>query len=81
MEVVLSPEFERFVKEQVETGQFASPSEVFEAGLTSLMFDNETEEDPEEIAALEASERQIAAGETVPLKDLIAEFRRDGLIE
>ncbi len=80
MEVVLSPELERFVLEQIETGQFASPSEVFEAGLTSLMFDDD-EEDPEEIAALEASERQIAAGETIPLKDVIAEFRRDGIIE
>ena len=36
MNVVLSPEMERFVQEKVKTGQFRSPSEVIDSALTVL---------------------------------------------
>jgi putative addiction module CopG family antidote len=39
MEVAISPELERFVQEQIETGRFASPAEVFEASLRQLMLE------------------------------------------
>jgi putative addiction module CopG family antidote len=73
MNVVISPELERFVQEQVETGRFASPSEVFEAGLARLMLDGEFDE--EDLRAFEEAERQIAAGETVDLKMVRAEYK------
>jgi putative addiction module CopG family antidote len=73
MEVAISPEMEKFVQDQVKSGHFASPTEVFEASLRQMMLDVEFD-DEEEIKALEEAERQIAAGETFTLEEVRREF-------
>lgn len=67
MHVALKPELEKFVKDQVKAGRFASDNEVLEAGLARLMLDPPPDElDAEDLAAIEESEQQIARGETRP---------------
>jgi len=84
MSIELSPEIERYVKEQVESGRFASATEVLEAGVARLRDDENWGvdfDDEDEIKALEEAERQIAAGETLDFKQVAAELRREFLGE
>jgi len=82
MNVVLTPELERFVQDQVQSGRFASPEEVLEAGLARLMLDPAPDElDEEDLAAIQESEEQIARGEVIDWKEASAMLRRKYLGE
>jgi putative addiction module CopG family antidote len=82
MNVSLKPELERFVEEQVKTGQFATQSEVLEAGLARLMLDpmpGQDDLDADDLADIERSEEQIARGKDLDWKDVSARLRREYL--
>jgi len=82
MNVVLTPELERFVQDQVQSGRFASPEEVLEAGLARLMLDPAPDElGEEDLAAIQESEEQIARGEVIDWKEASAMLRRKYLGE
>jgi putative addiction module CopG family antidote len=77
MDVPLKPELQRFVEEQVKSGQFSSPAEVIEAGLARLMLDPPADElDAETLAAIEAADAQIDRGEGIPLDEAFQRLRR-----
>jgi Arc/MetJ-type ribon-helix-helix transcriptional regulator len=79
MNVPLKPALEQFVEDQVKAGRFASKVEVLEAGLARLMLDpppGDEEIDPQELADIAQSEREIAAGHVVDWKELSARLRR-----
>jgi Arc/MetJ-type ribon-helix-helix transcriptional regulator len=72
MEVSISPEMERIVQDLIEFGGFASPVEVFEAGIRQLIsVDEFTEQD---LADLDEAEKDIAAGYTFTLEEVRREF-------
>jgi Arc/MetJ-type ribon-helix-helix transcriptional regulator len=77
MDVQLSkPELEKFVDELVKSGQFASPTEVIEAGLARLMLDPAPEDlDEETRAAIDQAEGEFERGEDRSFKEFAAEFR------
>ena len=82
MNVALTPELERFVQDQVQSGRFASPEEVLEAGLARLMLDPAPDElDEEDLAAIQESEEQIARGEDMDWNEASAILRRKYLGE
>jgi antitoxin ParD1/3/4 len=57
MQVLLTPELERFVAEKVASGRFTSMADVVAAALSLLK-----EQDDLEVAELEDLKRQIAVG-------------------
>ena len=64
MDLRLTPELERFVDRKVKSGQFASASEVVEAGLARLMLDPVPEElDADTLAAIDRAEGEFDRGE------------------
>ena len=70
------PEFQKFIDEQVESGQFESPEQVIEAGLARLMLDPVPEDvDEETLAAIERAEAEFERGEGRPFKQFAEEFR------
>jgi len=70
------PELTKFVDELVDSGCFASPAEVIEAGLARLMLDAPQDgEDGEILAAIERAEAQFDRGEDRSFKEFAAEFR------
>jgi putative addiction module CopG family antidote len=82
MNIILKPELQRFIDDQVQSGRFSSPSEVLEAGIARLMLDPLPDElDADDLAAIEQSERQIAAGQDLDWKEVSAELRRKYLDE
>lgn len=70
------PELQKFIDEQVRSGQFSSPEQVIEAGLARLMLDPPPEDfDEETLAAIDRAEAQFERGEGRPFKEFAAEFR------
>jgi Arc/MetJ-type ribon-helix-helix transcriptional regulator len=70
------PEFQKFIDEQVRSGQFSSPEQVIEAGLARLMLDPPPEDlDEETLAAIDRAEAEFERGEGRPFKEFAAEFR------
>jgi hypothetical protein len=70
------PEFQKFIYEQVKSGQFSSPEQVIEAGLARLMLDPPPEDSDEEtLAAIDRAEVEFERGEGRPFKEFAAEFR------
>ncbi|MDB5320168.1 MAG: Bacterial antitoxin of ParD toxin-antitoxin type system [Phycisphaerales bacterium] len=73
---VTKPELEKFVDELVKSGQFASATEVVEAGLARLMLDPAPEDlDEETCAAIDQAEGEFDGGEDRSFKEFAAEFR------
>ncbi len=80
MDVPLKPELKQFIDEQVKAGRFSSPAEVVEAGLARLMLDPEPDElAPDDLAAIEESEEQIARGQELDWRDVRTRLRRQYL--
>jgi len=71
------PELQKFVDDQVRSGQFTSPEQVIEAGLARLMLDPAPPEDSdnETLAAIERAEAEFERGEGRPFKEFATEFR------
>jgi putative addiction module CopG family antidote len=77
MTVSLSPEFKKYVEEQVRAGRFASADEVVEAALARLMLDPPPDElDAEDVHAINESEAQIERGEDLDWKQVSASLRK-----
>lgn len=74
MTIQLRPEIQKFVDEQVKTGEYASTEEVLEAGIARLMLDPQPDLDEETLAALERGEAEGDRGEVRPWEDLKAEL-------
>jgi len=78
----LKPELEQFIEQQVKAGRFASRDEMLEAGVARLMLDPLRDElDEQDLAAIEESERQIAAGADLDWKQVSTQLRREYLGE
>lgn len=78
----LKPELEQFIDEQLKAGRFASRDEVLEAGVARLMLDvGDDDLDGQDIAAIEESEREIAAGQDVSWQEASAALRQKYLRE
>jgi Arc/MetJ-type ribon-helix-helix transcriptional regulator len=71
------PRLEQFIAEKVKAGEYASATEVVEAGLARLMLDPiENSISAEELAAIAESDEQFARGEGLDWKDVRAELVR-----
>lgn len=68
-----NPAHERFIADQIRSGQYASAEEVVEDILDVVINDALTDED---IAAIKEADEQFDRGEFVDFKDFTAEFRR-----
>lgn len=85
MEIAFAPEIEQFIREQIQNGRYASPSEVIFAGLQLLKEREQTykgrfEELQRDVAiGLEASERGEVVDADVVFQSLQAKLqqRRD----
>jgi len=76
MNIILKPELQRFVEEQVKTGHFASPEDVIEAGLGRLLDDDFGDFQGGEMDALiENAEAQFARGDGHTLDEVRGRFR------
>ncbi|MFI5380666.1 MAG: type II toxin-antitoxin system ParD family antitoxin [Tepidisphaerales bacterium] len=74
--VVTKPEVEKFIDEQVQSGNYASANEVVEAAVTRFMQDDSWNElDDDDMAAIAESEEQIRQGRVRPFKDAAEELR------
>jgi putative addiction module CopG family antidote len=76
MNVMLKPELQRFVEEQVESGRFTTPAEVLEAAILRLREESTDDLDSDDIAAIDESERQIARGEDMDWGEVSAKLRQ-----
>ena len=73
MEVILPPELEQFVTQQVEQGAFESPAHVICEGLDVL---RERQRQLEDLRAkLQVAADQLDRGEGIPATDVFAELR------
>jgi Arc/MetJ-type ribon-helix-helix transcriptional regulator len=80
MNIILSPELQKFVEERVKAGEFQSPAQVVEAGLARLMLDPPPDElDEDTLAAIERAEAQLDRGEGIPLKEAFDRLRKKHL--
>ncbi len=80
MDLSLRPELERFVDQQVRSGQYSSAAAVVEAGLARLMLDPPPDDvDADTLAAIEEARAQCDRGEGIPLDEACAELRRKHL--
>ena len=77
MNVVLTPELEHFVNQQVQIGHFSSPADVVEAALQLLRSNaaNEDELDDETLLAIQKSDEQIARGQGRPWEEVREELK------
>jgi Arc/MetJ-type ribon-helix-helix transcriptional regulator len=76
MNISLKPELQRYIEEQVRTGQFATPEDVIEAGLGRLRADDFGDFQPGEMEKLiEAAEAEFARGEGHTLAEVRQRFR------
>ena len=77
MTITLSPETQRLLEDQLNTGNFASADEVLRAALQAL--DELSELDQATLDAIDVSEEEIERGEFVDWddvrEDVRAEFR------
>ena len=72
MNVPIKPEFQKFIEQQVNSGRFASPAAVLEAGIERLMLD---ELDQEDLAAIKESRQQIERGEDLDWNEVATRLR------
>ena len=76
MNITLKPELQRFIEEQVRTGQFGTPEDVIEAGLGRLRADDFGDFQPGEMDRLiGGAEAQFARGEGHALDEVRRHFR------
>jgi Arc/MetJ-type ribon-helix-helix transcriptional regulator len=76
MNVIIDPEYEKFIEEQVKAGRFSSSAEALEAGIARLMLDPEPDIlDEQDLADIRQSIDQIERGEVVDAKVVHAEIR------
>src|SRR4051812_23045608 len=80
MQIVLKPEIQRFVEDQVRVGHYPSADAVIEDAMSRLMADHgDGEIDDETFAALQESEDQIRRGEVFTIDEVREHFRRRGV--
>ena len=79
MTISLSSDLEKFVREKIRGGEFATADEVVEAGLRRLMdeaVNGDDELDDETLAAIEEGSAQLDRGEGIPLDEVFARLGR-----
>jgi len=77
MNLVIGPEFEKFIDEQVKAGLYSSSVEALEAGIARLMVDRDQDIlDAQDLPEIRKSLDQIARGETIDAKTLHADIRK-----
>ena len=70
------PELQRYLDEQVKSGNFPSPEAVVEDALMRVMQDDGFELSDEDVAAIKLSEQQLDRGEGISSKDVAARMRQ-----
>ena len=75
---LIKPAHERFIAEQVQSGQFASAEAVIEDLLDSVLNESLSHKD---IASINESEERIDRGEFVDFRQLADEIRTSGVIQ
>ena len=82
MTLTINPAMEKFIEEQVRSGNFRSPDEVLEAGLARLMLDAQPEElSDQQLADLNIAFDQVDRGETVDGEKFHTYLRRKYLVQ
>jgi len=75
MQIILTPDQQKFVDAQVRAGRFESPEQVVAEALSRLMQDPDEEIDDDTYAALRRSDDQPARGEGRALENVRDELR------
>ena len=76
MVIALKQNVEQFIEDQVRTGRFESAAELVEAAIARLMIDDPIDAlTPQDIAAIEESDAQIALGQVRDFREVSAELR------
>jgi len=75
MQIILTPDQQKFVDAQVRAGRFESPEQVVAEALSRLMQDPDEEIDDDTYAALRRSDDQLARGEGRALENVRDELR------
>jgi Arc/MetJ-type ribon-helix-helix transcriptional regulator len=71
-----SPELERFITDEVESGRFPSHSAAIAAAVERMMLEKDfLLTDDETVAAIEEAEAQLDRGEGISLEDAFAQLR------
>src|SRR4051794_26630462 len=73
MTISVPPDLQRFIEEKVQSGEYASPEEVVQAGLSRLMDD---ELDDDTLAPIAEGEAQLDRGEGTPLDEAFQRLRQ-----
>jgi putative addiction module CopG family antidote len=76
MNVTLKPNLQKFIEEQVNSGNFRSSVEVLEEAVNRMMVEAELELDDETAAAINRAEAQIDRGEGTDFEQFAAEWRK-----
>ena len=76
MNVVLSPETQKFLEARMREGHYASPDDAIRDALQTLEGEPFDDLDPETRAAVERAETQADRGEGIPLDEAFAQLRR-----
>jgi antitoxin ParD1/3/4 len=77
MTVILKPDLEQFVAEQVSAGRYASTAEVLEAAVARLMLDPVGDElDEQDHRDIERGLNQMRRGQVVDWKSHSAQLRQ-----
>lgn len=78
MNVILSPEAQKIIRDQMDSGQFDSPDQVVEEALHKMQAFQEEglELDEETIAAIDRAEAQFAQGKGVDFGTFAAGWRK-----
>lgn len=74
MNVTLKPELQTFVEAKIQSGEYATPEAVVEAGIARLMDDDDL--DDETLQVIAEGEAQLERGEGIPLKEAFARLRQ-----
>ena len=75
MQIILTPDQQKFVDAQVRAGRFESPEQVVAEAPSRLMQDPDEEIDDDTYAALRRSDDQLARGEGRALENVRDELR------
>jgi len=65
---LIKPELERYIDEQVRSGNFPTPEAVVENALARMM-DSDVELTDEDVEAIQISQQQFARGEGIPAEE------------
>jgi antitoxin ParD1/3/4 len=76
MQVILKPDTQKFVDEQIRSGRFRSAEELLDEAVHRMMIESEGELDDETAEGINRAEEQIDRGEGIDFDKFAAEMRK-----